>query len=99
MNENPAVLCASPEWAEHLEYEQPPQPAPPTNNVRGMADMGMTLPYLEPLAPWKPCERRISQALGMVEATGMMLPLWEDVLPNVTDEELAAAAERAAAQM
>jgi hypothetical protein len=23
----------------------------------------------------------------------MMLPLWEDVLPNVTDEELRAAAE------
>jgi hypothetical protein len=29
----------------------------------------------------------------------MMLPLWEDVLPNVSDEELAAAAERVAAAM
>jgi hypothetical protein len=36
---------------------------------------------------------------GMVEATGMMLPLWGDALPNVTDEELAAAAERVAAKM
>jgi hypothetical protein len=32
----------------------------------------------------------------MVEASGMMLPLWEDVLPNVTDEELADAAGRIA---
>jgi hypothetical protein len=32
----------------------------------------------------------------MVEAAGMMLPLWEDVLPNVPDEELAAAAQRVA---
>ena len=31
--------------------------------------------------------------LGMLEASGMMLPLWEDVLPNVTDEELADAAK------
>ena len=29
----------------------------------------------------------------------MMLPLWEDALPNVADEELAAAAERVAALM
>ncbi len=29
----------------------------------------------------------------------MMLPLWEDVLPNVPDEELAAAAKRVAAEM
>jgi hypothetical protein len=29
----------------------------------------------------------------------MMLPLWEDVLPNVTDEELLAAAKRVAAAM
>jgi hypothetical protein len=27
----------------------------------------------------------------------MMLPLWEDALPNVTDEELRAAAEEVAA--
>jgi len=29
----------------------------------------------------------------------MMLPLWEDVLPNVTDEELASAARRVASAM
>ncbi len=29
----------------------------------------------------------------------MALPLWEDVLPNVPDEELAAAAERVSAAM
>jgi len=28
-----------------------------------------------------------------------MLPVWEDVLPNVTDDELAAAAARFAAAM
>jgi diadenosine tetraphosphate (Ap4A) HIT family hydrolase len=37
--------------------------------------------------------------LGMLEARGMMLPLWEDALPNVPDEELVAAAERVAARM
>jgi diadenosine tetraphosphate (Ap4A) HIT family hydrolase len=41
----------------------------------------------------------IPRPLGMLEASGMMLPLWEDVLPNVPDEELAAAAERVAAAM
>ena len=41
----------------------------------------------------------LPRPLGMVEAAGMMLPLWEDVLPNVPDEELAAAAERVAAKM
>jgi hypothetical protein len=35
----------------------------------------------------------------MVEASGMMLPLWEDVLPNVPDEELAAAAAHVASAM
>ena len=29
----------------------------------------------------------------------MMLPIWEDALPNVPDEELAAAARRVAAGM
>jgi hypothetical protein len=29
----------------------------------------------------------------------LMLPLWEDVLPNVPDEELAAAAARVASAM
>jgi diadenosine tetraphosphate (Ap4A) HIT family hydrolase len=37
--------------------------------------------------------------LGMLEASGMMLPLWEDTLANVSDEELAAAARRVAAAM
>jgi len=41
----------------------------------------------------------LPRPLGMVEASGMMLPLWEDALPNVPDEELAAAAERVAARM
>jgi len=35
----------------------------------------------------------------MLDAAGMMLPLWEDALPNVTDDELAAAAARVAAAM
>ena len=38
----------------------------------------------------------IPRPLGMLEASGMMLPLWEDVLPNVSDEELADAARRIA---
>jgi diadenosine tetraphosphate (Ap4A) HIT family hydrolase len=37
--------------------------------------------------------------LGMLEASGMMLPLWEDALPNVPDEELAEAARHVAAAM
>jgi diadenosine tetraphosphate (Ap4A) HIT family hydrolase len=41
----------------------------------------------------------LPRPLGMVEAAGMMLPLWEDVLPNVPDEELAAAAQRVADMM
>jgi diadenosine tetraphosphate (Ap4A) HIT family hydrolase len=41
----------------------------------------------------------LPRPLGMVEASGMMLPLWEDALPNVPDEELAAAARRVAAAM
>jgi hypothetical protein len=44
-------------------------------------------------------ERAILSLGDMVEASGMMLPLWEDVLPNVPDEDLAAAAERVAAAM
>jgi hypothetical protein len=35
----------------------------------------------------------------MLEATGMMLPVWEDVLPNVSDEDLAATARQVAAAM
>jgi len=41
----------------------------------------------------------LPRPLGMLEAEGMMLPLWEDALPNVPDEELAAAAKRVAAAM
>jgi diadenosine tetraphosphate (Ap4A) HIT family hydrolase len=41
----------------------------------------------------------IPRPLGMIEANGMMLPLWEDVLPNVSDEELKTAAERIAEAM
>ena len=41
----------------------------------------------------------LPRPLGMVEAAGMMLPIWEDVLPNVGDEELAAAARRVAEAM
>lgn len=37
--------------------------------------------------------------LGMLDAEKFMLPLWEDVLPNLTDKELRAAAERVAAAM
>jgi diadenosine tetraphosphate (Ap4A) HIT family hydrolase len=41
----------------------------------------------------------IPRPLGMLEASGMALPLWEDVLPNVSDEELADAARQVAAAM
>lgn len=37
--------------------------------------------------------------LGMVEAANHMLPLWEDVLPNVPEEEIVMAAKRVAAAM
>jgi hypothetical protein len=35
----------------------------------------------------------------MLDAQGMMLPLWEDVLPNATDDDLRAAAEKVAATL
>ena len=41
----------------------------------------------------------LPRPLGMLEAHGMMLPLWEDVLPNLTDDELRAAAEEIGAAM
>ena len=41
----------------------------------------------------------LPRPLGMLEASGMALPLWEDVLPNVPDEELRAAAEGVAKAM
>ena len=37
--------------------------------------------------------------LGMIEARGAVLPIWEDVLPKVPDEELLEAARRVAAAM
>ncbi|HLX78256.1 MAG TPA: hypothetical protein VKR27_05175 [Acidimicrobiales bacterium] len=41
----------------------------------------------------------IPRPLGMLEAKGAMLPIWEDALPNVSDEELAVAAKRVAAAL
>jgi len=41
----------------------------------------------------------LPRPLGMLEAKGMMLPIWEDVLPNVSDEELRRTAERIASAM
>lgn len=69
VNENPAILCASPDWAEHLESD-----------------------VLAPLVA------AVDLGDEMLDS-GMMLPLWEDALPNVPDEELAAAAEVVAAKM
>jgi diadenosine tetraphosphate (Ap4A) HIT family hydrolase len=37
--------------------------------------------------------------LGMLDAKNFMLPLWEDVLPNVPDAELLEAAKRVAAAL
>ena len=41
----------------------------------------------------------LPRPLGMVEAAGMYLPIWEDALPNVPDADLAAAAKQVAAAM
>lgn len=41
----------------------------------------------------------IPRPAGMLEARGMYLPLWEDVLPNVPDAELEATARKVAAAM
>jgi diadenosine tetraphosphate (Ap4A) HIT family hydrolase len=41
----------------------------------------------------------LPRPLGMIEASGAMLPLWEDVLPNVTDDQLRTAAEAVASAM
>jgi hypothetical protein len=35
----------------------------------------------------------------MLQANGAMLPIWEDALPNVPDEDLAAAARKIAAAL
>ena len=39
----------------------------------------------------------LPRPLGMLQATGAMLPIWEDALPNVPDEALADAAHKIAA--
>jgi diadenosine tetraphosphate (Ap4A) HIT family hydrolase len=41
----------------------------------------------------------IPRPLGMLEARGMYLPIWEDTLPNVPDAELETAARKVAAAM
>ena len=41
----------------------------------------------------------LPRPLGMLEASGMMLPIWEDALPNVPDKALADAARKVAAAM
>jgi len=41
----------------------------------------------------------LPRPLGMLEARGMMLPVWEDAMPNISDDELRGAAERVAAAM
>jgi len=41
----------------------------------------------------------LPRPLGMLDASGMYLPIWEDVLPNVADAELEAAARKVAAAM
>ncbi len=41
----------------------------------------------------------LPRPLGMVEAAGMYLPIWEDALPVVPDAELAAVAKKVAAAM
>jgi diadenosine tetraphosphate (Ap4A) HIT family hydrolase len=41
----------------------------------------------------------LPRPLGMLEARGMMLPIWEDVLPNETDDALLAAARQVATAM
>ncbi|WP_076261386.1 hypothetical protein [Intrasporangium flavum] len=41
----------------------------------------------------------LPRPLGMLDASGPMLPLWEDVLPNVPDVILREAAERVAAAL
>jgi diadenosine tetraphosphate (Ap4A) HIT family hydrolase len=41
----------------------------------------------------------LPRPLGMVEAAGMYLPIWEDVLPNVPDAEVAAVAAKVAAAL
>jgi diadenosine tetraphosphate (Ap4A) HIT family hydrolase len=41
----------------------------------------------------------LPRPLGMIEAAGMYLPIWEDALPTVPDADLATAAKRVAAAM
>lgn len=41
----------------------------------------------------------LPRPIGMIDASCMMLPLWEDVLPNVSDDVLRKAAQQVAAGM
>ena len=41
----------------------------------------------------------LPRPLGMLEAMGPYLPLWEDVLPSVPDEEARAAVEKVVAAL
>jgi diadenosine tetraphosphate (Ap4A) HIT family hydrolase len=41
----------------------------------------------------------LPRPLGMMEAMGHFLPLWEDVLPNASDDDCRAAAEKVAAAL
>jgi diadenosine tetraphosphate (Ap4A) HIT family hydrolase len=41
----------------------------------------------------------LPRPLGMIEAAGMYLPIWEDVLPKVSDADLADAAKQVAAAL
>lgn len=41
----------------------------------------------------------LPRPLGMLDASGPLLPLWENVLPTVADEVLREAAERVAAAL
>jgi diadenosine tetraphosphate (Ap4A) HIT family hydrolase len=41
----------------------------------------------------------LPRPLGMLDGQGMMLPLWEDVLPTASDDDLRAAAEKVAAAL
>ena len=41
----------------------------------------------------------LPRPLGMMEATGPFLPLWEDTLPSIDDAECRAAVKRVAAAL
>ena len=98
-----AVWMASHEHADSFSDLSPeaaaafgPVAARVERAILGLGDVGTRPPV--PLGRrQRPLPRVVHpRPLGMLEASGMMLPLWEDVLPNVTDEELADAARRIA---